>query len=85
MTEQTFKVLKLKTLIPQSFQLIAFCLDNIVVWYCYVDIEVYEHGVSDSRAQLLTVVKALPRTPSYALELYGTVKGSILQSGDSTG
>ncbi|VDP44249.1 unnamed protein product [Schistosoma margrebowiei] len=38
-----------------------FCPDNIEAWFCYAGADFSEHGVVDTRAQILAVVKALPR------------------------
>ncbi|VDP47113.1 unnamed protein product [Schistosoma mattheei] len=38
-----------------------FWPDNIEAWFCYAEADFFEHGVNDTRAQFLTVVKALPR------------------------
>ncbi|VDP09187.1 unnamed protein product [Schistosoma mattheei] len=66
--------------------------DNIEAWLCYAEADFSEHGVNDTRAQFLAVVKALPRkvdryvTPSMftsdVSEPYGTLKLSILKRGD---
>ncbi|VDO82605.1 unnamed protein product, partial [Schistosoma mattheei] len=95
MAEQTPKVLKLKTLSSPSFQLMPFWPDNIEAWFCYSETDFSEHGVIDTRAQFLAVVKALPRefnryvTPSMftsdVYEPYGTLKRSILKRGDLGG
>ncbi|KAH9596225.1 hypothetical protein MS3_00001976 [Schistosoma haematobium] len=94
MTEQTTKVLKLKTFSPPSFQLMPFWPNNIEAWFCYAEADFSEHGVIDTRAQFLAVVKALPRefnryiTPSMftsdVSEPYETLKRSILKRGDLT-
>ncbi|CAH8651880.1 unnamed protein product [Schistosoma margrebowiei] len=94
MAEQTPKVLKLKTLSPPSFQLMPFWPDNIEAWFYYAEADFSEHGVIDTRAQFLAVVKALPRefnryvTPSMftsdVSEPYEILKRSILKRGDLT-
>ncbi|KAH9585961.1 hypothetical protein MS3_00000320 [Schistosoma haematobium] len=79
---------------PPSFHLMLFWPDNIEVWFCYAEIDFYDHGVNDTRAQFLAVVKALPCeftryvTPSMFIsdvfEPYETYKPSILKRGDLT-
>ncbi|VDO77061.1 unnamed protein product [Schistosoma curassoni] len=71
---------------PPSFQLMPFC---------YAEADFHEHGVNDTRAPFLAVVKALPRkfnryvTPSMFTsdfsEPYETLKRSILKRKDLTG
>ncbi|VDP44217.1 unnamed protein product [Schistosoma margrebowiei] len=71
-----------------------FWLDNIEAWFCYAEADFHEHGVNDTRAQFLAVVKALPRelnryvTPSMLTsdvsEPNETLKRSILKRGDPT-
>ncbi|VDP50461.1 unnamed protein product [Schistosoma margrebowiei] len=71
-----------------------FWPDNIEAWFCYAEADFSEHGVIDTRAQFLAVVKALPRelnryvTPSMftsdVSEPYKTLKRSILKRGDLT-
>ncbi|VDO88701.1 unnamed protein product [Schistosoma curassoni] len=68
--------------------------DNIEAWFCYKEADFHGHGVNDTRAQFLPVVKALPRefnryvTPSMftgdVSEPYETLKRSILKRGDLT-
>ncbi|VDP87324.1 unnamed protein product [Schistosoma mattheei] len=63
-------------------------------WFSYSEAYFHEHGVNDTRAQFLAVVKALPRkfnryvTPSMftsnVSEPYETLKRSILKRGDLT-
>ncbi|VDP53261.1 unnamed protein product [Schistosoma mattheei] len=60
MTEQTPKVLKLNTMSSPSLQLMPFWPDNFDAWFCYTEADFHEHGVNDSHAQFLAVVKALP-------------------------
>ncbi|KAH9592056.1 hypothetical protein MS3_00004116 [Schistosoma haematobium] len=94
MTEQTPKLLKLKTTSLPSFQLMPLWPDNIKAWFCYAEADFYEHGVNDTRAQFLAVIKALPRefnryvTPSMfssdVTEPYETLKRSILKHGETT-
>ncbi|VDO91406.1 unnamed protein product [Schistosoma margrebowiei] len=94
MTEQTPKVFELKTISPPSFQLIPFWRNNIETWFCSAEADFYEHGVNDTRAQFLAVVKALPRefdryvTPSMftsdVSEPYETLKRFIPKRGDLT-
>lgn len=62
--EQTHKVLEVKTMTPPSFQLMPFWPDNIEARFCYEEADFYDHGVNNTRAQLLAVVKALPREVS---------------------
>ncbi|VDO52778.1 unnamed protein product [Schistosoma margrebowiei] len=38
-----------------------FWPDNIGAWFCYAEADFSEHGVNDTRAQFLAVVKSLPR------------------------
>ncbi|VDP06276.1 unnamed protein product, partial [Schistosoma margrebowiei] len=71
-----------------------FWPDNIEAWFCYAEADFSEHGVIDTRAQFLAVVKALPHefiryvTPSMftsdVSEPYETLKRSILKRGDLT-
>ncbi|VDO67286.1 unnamed protein product [Schistosoma margrebowiei] len=71
-----------------------FWHNNIEVWFCYAEADFHEHGVNDTRAQFLAVVKALPRefnryvTPSMftsdVSEHYETLKRSILKRRDLT-
>lgn len=44
-----------------SFQLMPLWPDNIEACFCYAEAYFHKHCVTDSRAQLLAVVKALPR------------------------
>ncbi|KAH9581182.1 hypothetical protein MS3_00008398 [Schistosoma haematobium] len=79
---------------PPSFQLMPFWQDNIEAWFCYAEADLYEHSVNDTRAQFLSVFKALQRefnryvTPSMftsdVSEPYETLKRSILKRGDLT-
>lgn len=39
----------------------SFCPNNIDVWFCYAEADFHEHGVTDSCAQFLVVVKELLR------------------------
>ncbi|VDP67776.1 unnamed protein product [Schistosoma mattheei] len=94
MTEQIPKVLKLKTISPPSFQLMVFWPDNIEAWFCYAEADFTEHGVTDTLAQFLAVVKLLRRkfnrfvTPgiftSDFSEPYETLRRSIPKRGDLT-
>ncbi|VDP80062.1 unnamed protein product [Schistosoma curassoni] len=71
-----------------------FWSNNIEAWFCYAEAGFREHGVNDTRAQFLAVVKALPRefnryaTPnmftSDVSEPYETLKRSILKREDLT-
>ncbi|VDO97750.1 unnamed protein product [Schistosoma margrebowiei] len=71
-----------------------FWPDNIEASFCYSGADFYEHGVGDTRAQFLAIVKALPRkfnryvTPSAStsdvLEPYETLGRSIPKRGDLT-
>ncbi|VDO88582.1 unnamed protein product [Schistosoma margrebowiei] len=71
-----------------------FWPDDIEAWFCCAEAYFHEHGVIDTRAQLLAVVKELPRefnryvTPSMftsnVSEPYETLKRSILNRGDLT-
>ncbi|VDO93457.1 unnamed protein product [Schistosoma margrebowiei] len=71
-----------------------FWPDNIEAWFCYTEADFSEHGVNNTRARFLAVVKALPRefnryvTPnmftSDVSEFYETLKSSILKRGDLT-
>ncbi|VDP10070.1 unnamed protein product [Schistosoma margrebowiei] len=68
--------------------------DNIEAWFCYAEADFHEHGVNDTRAQFLAVVKAPPRefnryvTPSMftsdVSEPHETLKRSFLKRGDLT-
>ncbi|KAH9583039.1 hypothetical protein MS3_00007585 [Schistosoma haematobium] len=79
---------------PPSFQLMPFWFDNIEAWFCYAEANFHGHGVNDTRAQFLSVFKALPRefnryvTPSMftsdVSEPYENLKRSILKRGDLT-
>ncbi|VDO67267.1 unnamed protein product [Schistosoma curassoni] len=81
-------------MIQPSFQLMPFWPDNIEAWFCYAEADFYEYGVDDTRAQILAVVKALPRefnryvTPSIFAsdvpESYETLNRAILKRGDLT-
>ncbi|VDO80873.1 unnamed protein product [Schistosoma mattheei] len=94
MTEQTSKVLKLKTMSQPSFQLMPFWPHNIEALFCYAEADYHEHGVNDTRVQFFAVVKALPCefsryvTPSMftsdVSEPYEALKQSIPKRGDST-
>ena len=94
MTEQTPKLLKIKTLTPPSFQLMPFWPDTIEAWFCYAEADFFEHGVTDPRAQFLAVSKAQSRefnryvTPSMftsdVSEAYENLKRSILKRRDLT-
>lgn len=69
-----------------------FLTDNIEVWFCYAEADLYEHSVIDPRARFPDLVKALPRefkmyvTPSTCtsdiLKTYETLKRAILKRGD---
>ncbi|VDP51409.1 unnamed protein product, partial [Schistosoma margrebowiei] len=71
-----------------------FWPDNIEAWFCYAEADFHEHGVIDTRAQFLAVVKALPRElnryvtlcmfTSDVSEPYEILKRSILKRGDLT-
>ncbi|VDO75466.1 unnamed protein product [Schistosoma margrebowiei] len=71
-----------------------FWLDNVESWFCYAEADFHEHGVNNTRAQFLAVVKALPRefnryvTPSMftsdVSKPYEMLKRSILKRGDLT-
>ncbi|VDP10224.1 unnamed protein product [Schistosoma margrebowiei] len=71
-----------------------FWPDYIKAWFCYAESDFSEHGVIDTRAQFLAVVKALPRefnryvTPSMftsdVSDPYESLKRSILKQGDLT-
>ncbi|VDO69738.1 unnamed protein product [Schistosoma margrebowiei] len=71
-----------------------FWPDNIEAWFCYAEADFSEHGVNDTRAQFLAVVKALPwEFNRYVLSSmftsdvskpYETLKRSILKRGDLT-
>ncbi|VDP33032.1 unnamed protein product [Schistosoma margrebowiei] len=71
-----------------------FWPDNIEAWFCYSEANFHEHGMNDTRAQFLTIVKASPLefnryvTPSMftsdVSEPYEILKRSILKRGDLT-
>ncbi|VDP33726.1 unnamed protein product [Schistosoma margrebowiei] len=71
-----------------------FWPDNMEAWFYYAEADFSEHGVTNTRAQFLEVVKALPRefnryvTPSMftsdVSEPYKTLKRSILRRRDLT-
>ncbi|VDO74263.1 unnamed protein product [Schistosoma margrebowiei] len=71
-----------------------FWPDNIEAWFCYAEADFHKHGVKDTRAHFLAVVKALPWefnrfvTPSMftsdVSEDYETLKFSILKRVDLT-
>ncbi|VDO79518.1 unnamed protein product [Schistosoma margrebowiei] len=91
MTEQTSKVLKLKTM-STPFQLMPFWPDNIGAWFCYSELDFSKRGVVDTRARFLEVVKAPPRKFNRYLTLsmftsdvsepYETLKRSIFKRRD---
>ncbi|VDP09491.1 unnamed protein product, partial [Schistosoma margrebowiei] len=71
-----------------------FWPDNIEAWFCYAESDFSKHGVIDTRAQFLAVVKALPREfnryvtssmfTSDVSDPYEILKRSILKRGDLT-
>ncbi|VDP67828.1 unnamed protein product [Schistosoma curassoni] len=92
--ELKFRDQFLKTLSPPLSRLMPFWPDDIEAWFCYAEADFSEHGVNDTRAQFLAVVKALLRefnryvTPSMLTsdvsEPYEILKRSILKRGELT-
>ncbi|VDP23893.1 unnamed protein product [Schistosoma margrebowiei] len=90
----TPKVFKIKAMSPHSFQLMPFWPDNIEAWFCYAEADFHEHGVNDTLAQFLAVVKVLPRKfnryvtssmfTSDVSEPHETLKRSILKQENLT-
>lgn len=60
-TENTPNLLKIKPPSPRVFQFMPLSSDDIEVWFCHAGANFHGHYVTDPHAQLLAVVKALPR------------------------